>query len=1176
MYKRLPLLIIGLALLVAGFISVDFNKDQVVEAHTASAGAHPLNISVSDSVNGGTVNINGNVQSGSVGCNNGNGGGIYDFSTMAHCDNPDDYYVGPGMGLTNCPINSSVSYTIKQGGSTIRSGSDSFSTSNSPSGCSTSCVTDPDPGDVCQQTGNFSFSESGLAAGDYTVEVTGTDCSGSETHTHSFTIPQQCSFTAGLTVNGQTGTVNIAAGTTVDIVTSVASQTNCSASPGWRHKYDAEHGGSSWDNSNLTSNLTSRTFQHTYNTPGTYTVAAEVRNGAANINQYPSDVTVVVAAASSDKTLTVTKSGTGVGTVTGTHSGSTVINCGGDCTETVSSGSITLTASHSGNNIFRYWSGGACNGSVSTTCVVSMDGNKTVDARFDADDDEDENGICNPSAAKEYDSGNTALPSPQNDSTMCSTGTYVAGSGAGDGNAPATWTCQGTGSGTNATCNATVGTQPASCGTAARNYEYYFTEYDRTGSYPNFVYTLCSPTSNNPNPVPSFPAQGGSRSWTCGADTCTATRNSAPPTYYETWPSLVARNTVDAAGYATTLDPQVVHDLSELGQAHNQYFRAKVDPATDRSAIHLYAELEPDSPYNYCGAGMKTLEYSGNTPTYQGLSKGFGTPNPTWAEADDLPGYFNKYSGFYFFRASTVAEKTWTDGAPYATLTGESYFEQDLRTWTPSEDKEIALWCMKGDYENGTRITSRIFAQLTGDIRVISQDDSAQPLATTWTVTGSPETKSIGVESADETVDVLIGPGGVNTYTLVLEDKEGYDDPTVTWTAGDGSSGTGSVVTMSRTATPITFTVTYPEEACAFNAILTVNGQTGTVDVGVDQEFDIDIEAINITGPCNMTWWRYDREIDYANFVSWAPNAPKLVTSYNNGGPLELTYTYNALGQMQVAGRIVNNPGGSNGGGGKDVSIPTTVGYTNVVTVDVGAVEGNISASPNPCTITPVDHDSDGQYSQGTACATDVSWDTSNVGAHAIVATDIDSGFETILFTETADDTYGPVTTGTVVVEAPGTELALHALDSGSNLIEPPLDTVTVTGIHPPECSDGFDNLDAEDTIADYNGGAGDPGCTSDNDPDERNAGDPQCSDGVDNDQDGFYDHANSPNRPNGTMPDPGCDSVDDDDEINTDAECSDRFDNDGDGYTDFSGGDPECVDGSDNSESGIPDISPF
>jgi hypothetical protein len=77
-------------------------------------------------------------------------------------------------------------------------------------------------------------------------------------------------------------------------------------------------------------------------------------------------------------TLTVARTGTGTGGVTGTG-----INCGPDCTESYAPGTmVTLTATPTGGSTFGGWSGGGCTGTG--TCVVTMDVSKTVTAQFNA------------------------------------------------------------------------------------------------------------------------------------------------------------------------------------------------------------------------------------------------------------------------------------------------------------------------------------------------------------------------------------------------------------------------------------------------------------------------------------------------------------------------------------------------------------------------------------------------------------------------------------------------------------------------------------------------------------------------------------------------------------------------------------------------------------------------
>ena len=80
------------------------------------------------------------------------------------------------------------------------------------------------------------------------------------------------------------------------------------------------------------------------------------------------------------RALTVTKGGTGAGTVTSTPAG---ISCGTDCTEPYAQGtSVTLAAAASSGSTFAGWSGAGCSGTA--TCVVSMTAAATATATFTA------------------------------------------------------------------------------------------------------------------------------------------------------------------------------------------------------------------------------------------------------------------------------------------------------------------------------------------------------------------------------------------------------------------------------------------------------------------------------------------------------------------------------------------------------------------------------------------------------------------------------------------------------------------------------------------------------------------------------------------------------------------------------------------------------------------------
>lgn len=77
-------------------------------------------------------------------------------------------------------------------------------------------------------------------------------------------------------------------------------------------------------------------------------------------------------------TLTVSKDGTGVGTVTSAPAG---INCGVDCSEIYLDGTtVTLSAAAGGESSFDGWAGGGCSGTGD--CVTTITANTTVTATF--------------------------------------------------------------------------------------------------------------------------------------------------------------------------------------------------------------------------------------------------------------------------------------------------------------------------------------------------------------------------------------------------------------------------------------------------------------------------------------------------------------------------------------------------------------------------------------------------------------------------------------------------------------------------------------------------------------------------------------------------------------------------------------------------------------------------
>lgn len=225
-----------------------------------------------------------------------------------------------------------------------------------------------------------------------------------------------------------------------------------------------------------------------YATAGTYKMWAKVdtfdnvsESNESNNVYGPQNIVV------QNYNLTVTKAGTGSGTVTSSPAG---INCGTDCTEPYNYGtSVTLTAAAATGSAFAGWSG-ACTGTA-TTCTVTMDAAKSVTATFDTGAQL----ILTVTKAGTGSGTVTSSPAGVNCGTDCSE-PYIPGTvvtltaTAATGSTFAGWSgvCSGTG-----TCTVTM--DAAKSVTATFN-KVYFEENDAsvtyTGVWNNYVCTPCS------------------------------------------------------------------------------------------------------------------------------------------------------------------------------------------------------------------------------------------------------------------------------------------------------------------------------------------------------------------------------------------------------------------------------------------------------------------------------------------------------------------------------------------------------------------------------------------------------------------------------------------------------------------------------------------------------------
>lgn len=110
-------------------------------------------------------------------------------------------------------------------------------------------------------------------------------------------------------------------------------------------------------------------------------------------------------------------------------------------------------------------------------------------------------------------------------------------------------------------------------------------------------------------------------------------------------------------------------------------------------------------------------------------------------------------------------------------------------------------------------------------------------------------------------------------------------------------------------------------------------------------------------------------------------------------------------------------------------------------------------------------------------------------------------------------------------------------------------DTANTNITCPAQCSDGIDNDDTEDSLADLD----DPGCTGANDDNESDTDITECNDGFDNDKDGLADYDSDDDGNAGPDRDPGCANPSDPIELDElPPQCADRVNNDMDSTIDY------------------------
>jgi len=196
-----------------------------------------------------------------------------------------------------------------------------------------------------------------------TVSWSGTCESSGGTESGNNTPEATCTFTNLAEDKNVTATFNLNQ-YTITTLTNPTEGGNITCTPN-----PVQHGSSS------TCMITPNTGYHIDSVGGTC-------GGTLNGNIYTTDpitsnCTVTVNFALNTYTLTVSKYGTGYGTVTSDPAG---ISCGSDCTEDYTYGTVvTLTATPDEGSTFTGWSG-ACSGTG--TCTVTIDSAKYVNATF--------------------------------------------------------------------------------------------------------------------------------------------------------------------------------------------------------------------------------------------------------------------------------------------------------------------------------------------------------------------------------------------------------------------------------------------------------------------------------------------------------------------------------------------------------------------------------------------------------------------------------------------------------------------------------------------------------------------------------------------------------------------------------------------------------------------------
>jgi hypothetical protein len=574
-------------------------------------------------------------------------------------------------------------------------------------------------------------------------------------------------------------------------------------------------------------------------------------NGATN-------VTATFAPA---RLLTVTKAGTGAGSVT--SGPATTINCGTACSGQMVEGStVTLTAAAASGSVFTGWSGD-CAG-ASPTCVVTMSGQRNVTANFE---------LLRPLSVVRAGAGSGTVTSNVggiNCGTTCNVqvahNTVVTLTATVGANSTFTgWSgggCSGTG-----TCVVTMDASKSVTATFGQIMRSVTVTTDGTGggtvsSTPAGI--SCQPTCTQsfahgtsvtltatPNANSTF--TGWSGAGCSGTGTCVVTMDTAK-NVTATFTAITHPLTVVPAGQGTGLVTSDVGPISCPGTCSASY--------TQPSVVTLTADADPGSSFTGWSHGS-----CGSSPTCQ----------VTMNQARTVTATFTVPHMLTVAVTGTGAGSVTSDvpGIDCPDIDCDDTFPSDsVVTLSAAPDPDVAFtgWSGAGCSGTGTCVVTM---------------DTAKNVTATFTATHPLTVSKAGSGNGSVTSDV----GGITcggtcqaTYvegTVVTLTASPANGSTFTGWSGEGCAGTGPCqVTMSSARTVTATFTAAPTSSCG--RILFASTRSGNPDVWV-----MDANGANETNLTNRSGSDTD--------PVWSPDCSEIAFTSTRSGNVDI-YVMNADG----------------------------------------------------------------------------------------------------------------------------------------------------------------------------------------------------------------------------------------------------------------------------------------